>query len=146
MGNIKRQYNETEDYLRKKENARKQRESYIPTGIEKVRKLVSEESVVTYMGRFPYETAMRRAESYLHLHGIRDNNLIFSDCYSDAGLVYMYVAYRCAYRGYAHFWNYFYFMMRIVIIWNYYLCDEARAICIINNLKPVYLDSETVNL
>ncbi len=146
VGNTKRQYSETEDYLRKKETARKQRESYIPAAIEKVKKLLSEERIMTYMGMFPYETAMRRAERYLHLHGIRDNNLIFTECYSDAGLVYMYVAYRCAYCSYSHFWNYFYFMMRIVIIWNYYLCDEAGAICMTNNLKRVYLDSETVNL
>lgn len=146
MGNTKRHCSEAEDYLRKKENARKQKEFYIPSAIEKIKKLLSEEIVMTYMGMYPYEAAMRMAERYLHLQGIRDNSLIFTECYSDAGLVYMYVAYRCAYCGYAHFWNYFYFMMRIVIIWNYYLCDEVGTICIINDLKPVYLDSETVNL
>ncbi len=146
MKNSKRKDGEVEGYLRKKEMARKEKEYYLPRGIEKVRKQVQEESVITYMGKFSYETAMRKAESYLILHGIRDDSIIFAECISDAGLIYMYVIYRCVCCGYTYFWNYFYFMMRIVIIWNYYLCDDAKAICITNNLRHVYLDSETVNL
>ena len=143
---IMRKDDETEDYLRKKEMARKQKDCYIPRGIEKARKQVSEEKITEYMGLYSYEVSQRKAKRFLYSRGIRDDSLIFDECLSDAGLVYMYVAYRCVYCGYTYFWSYFYFMMRIVIIWNYYLCDDAKTICMTNNLRRVYLDSETVNL
>ena len=135
-----------EDYFKKKEMARRMKEYYIPRGIEKVRKQMPEDKIAEYMSLYSYELSIRKAKSYLVSHGIRDNNLIFDECLSDAGLVYMYAAYRCAYCGYKHFWGYFYFMMRLVLIWSYYLCDDSKAICMNNNLRHVYLDSETVNL
>ena len=137
---------QTEEYIKKVEIYCKQREYYIPRGIRKVKGLVPEERIATYMDQFSFDWAIRRASTYFKYCGIREDSKDYASCISDAGLMYMYAVYRCAYCGYEHFWGYFYLMLHIVIIWNYYLNDDAKVICITNSLKRLNLDADNVNL
>ncbi len=137
---------QTEEYIKKIEIYWKQREYYIPRGIRKVKGLVTEDRIATYMDRFSFEWAIRRASNYFKYCGVREDSKDYASCISDARLMYMYTVYRCAYCGYEHFWGYYYLMLYVVIIWNYYLNDDAKVICVTNNLKCLYLDSDNVNL
>ena len=136
----------TEEYLRRKEDARKQRDEYIPRAIKKLQQLVSQEKIEAYCDKIPFDQALRKAEEILAKHGVRKDSAYYDSCISDAGLVYIYTIHRCAYCGYDRFWGYYYLMIRIVIIWNYYLRDDVKAICMKNKFKLIYLDSEKVNL
>ena len=145
MRKTKKEDDETEKFLKKKEMARKGRDVYIINGIKKVQDLVSKEKLNAYLEHFSYYDAIRRAEYRLAICGIRKDCSWYDSCLSDAGLVYIYSLYRCVYCGYENFWGYYHIMMRVVIIWNYYLRDDVTAICKKNDFRPVYLDSETIN-
>ena len=144
MRKTEKEDDETEIFLKKKEVARKGRDVYIINGIKKVQNLVSKEKLNAYLEHFSYYDAIRRAEYRLAICGIRKDCSWYDSCLSDAGLVYIYSLYRCVYCGYENFWGYYHIMMRVVIIWNYYLRDDVTAICKNNNFRPVYLDSEVM--
>lgn len=146
MGRRKKEKDEIEEYIKKVERARKERDEYVYNGIRKVRSMVPKEKLDAFESQYPADSAMRFAKRTIAYYGVREGCSYHDSCISDAGLVYMYSVCRCVYCGYENFWGYYYRMIYYAIIWNYYLKDDVTPICKKNSLKPVYLDSENVNL
>ena len=122
------------------ELARKKRYVYTLNSIERVKKCVDSRTIKEYEKQFPPDYAYKVAKSILKYKGIHQNDIIYDECYSDAGLLYMYTICRCAYKKYTHMENYFKFMLNISVIWNWEILNEEKQFCKENSLKKVNLD------
>ena len=131
-----------EEYQRKAIKAKKERDIYIWNSINRMKTVVSPSEFEKYRQRIPNEKADRIIEGVLNRHRIFRGQLRFDECVSDAWVVYLYTVYRCALCEYDYVEQYFKFMIKIVIIWNWYIGNDVKEICQEHGLHPVYIDSE----
>lgn len=122
------------------ERARKNKYVYTVNSITRVKKCIDNSIIKEYENRFSPENALIVARAVLKFKGINKNSIVYDECYSDAGLLYMYTIHRCAYMQYTYLENYFKFMMKISIIWNWAIVSEEKVFCEENSLKKVSLD------
>ena len=123
------------------ERAKKQRDVYIWNAIWRLGEIVDPYEKRAYEERFPCERALTIAEHILKHRGIQRHNAIYDDCISDSFEVYLYTILRCAYMRYSHVENYFRFMVKIVIIWNWSISRELMEYCRKERLKLINIDS-----
>ena len=123
------------------ERARRNKYVYTINSITRVKNCIDDRIIEKYTKQFSPEYAIKVARSVLKYKGIHNNSVIYDECYSDAGILYMYTIYRCAYKKYTYMENYFKFMMNISIIWNWEIVYEEKEFCEENSLKMVSLDN-----
>ena len=124
------------------ERARKQKDVYLWASINKAKKNVKADIIEEYQKCFPAERAYQIADQVLRYKRIRNNSIIFNECMSDAGALYLYTICRCASAGYIHFENYFKYMMNIAVIWNWEIEREIALFCRNKGLKRVNVDTD----
>ena len=123
------------------ERAKKQRDVYIWNAIRRLEEIVDPYEKRAYEKMFPCERALTIAEHILKHRGIQRHNSIYDDCISDSFEVYLYTILRCSHMRYSHVENYFRFMVKIVIIWNWSISRELMEYCRKERLKLINIDS-----